>query len=71
MKALQDTTPSGPLKALAAPAKRVRVRLAAADEPVRLASAEERELAEAMEEIRRGNYVDGEVLLSELRSLLA
>lgn len=38
-------------------------------EPIQLSSAEERELWEAMEEIRRGEYVDGEALLSELRSL--
>ncbi len=38
-------------------------------EPVQLSPAEERELWEAMEDIRRGDYVDGETLLSELRSL--
>jgi hypothetical protein len=38
-------------------------------EPVQLSSAEERELLEAMEEIRRGEYMDGEDLLSELRSI--
>ena len=48
-----------------------QVFLVASDsgEPVQLSSAEERELWEAMEEIRRGEYVDGEVFLSELRSL--
>jgi hypothetical protein len=39
------------------------------DEPVELSPAEERELLEAMEEIRRGDYIDGEDLLNELRSL--
>ena len=38
-------------------------------EPIRLSSEEERELWEAMEDIRRGDFVDGEALLSELRSL--
>lgn len=37
--------------------------------PIVLSEAEERELLEAMEEIRRGEYVTGEDLLSELRSL--
>jgi hypothetical protein len=39
-----------------------------ADEPIRLSPSDERELSEAMEEIRRGEYVDGHELLSELRS---
>jgi hypothetical protein len=39
--------------------------------PVQLSAAEERELSEAMEEIRRGEYVDGDALLSEIRSLRA
>jgi hypothetical protein len=38
-------------------------------EPIVLSPAEERELLEAMQDIRRGEYVDGENLLSELRSL--
>ena len=38
-------------------------------EPVRLSQAEERELSEAMEEIRRGEFVDGTELLNELRLL--
>ena len=37
------------------------------DEPVRLSPAEERELVEAMDQIRRGEYVDGQDLLNELR----
>jgi hypothetical protein len=36
---------------------------------VRLSPADERELLEAMEEIRRGEYEDGDDLLNELRSL--
>jgi hypothetical protein len=37
-------------------------------EPVRLSAAEEDELTEAMEQIRRGEYIDAEELLDELRS---
>jgi hypothetical protein len=37
--------------------------------PIQLSPAEERELLEAMEYIRRGDYVDGEDLLNELRAL--
>lgn len=39
--------------------------------PVHLSAAEETELLEAMEQIRRGEYVDGDVLLNELRSGLS
>ena len=39
------------------------------DGAVRLSPAEEQELLDAMEEIRRGEYVDSEDLLNELRSL--
>jgi hypothetical protein len=39
--------------------------------PVRLSEAEEQELLEAMEEIRRGDYVGGDDLLLELRGLPA
>jgi hypothetical protein len=38
------------------------------DEPIRLSPAEEQELLEAMEQIRRGEYMEGQDLLSELRS---
>jgi NTP pyrophosphatase (non-canonical NTP hydrolase) len=38
-------------------------------EPIQLSLEEEKELWEAREDIRRGDYVDGETLLSELRSL--
>lgn len=37
------------------------------NEPVRLSPAEENELLEAMEQIRCGEYMDGEDLLNELR----
>lgn len=40
----------------------------ATGDPVRLSPAEEEELAEAMDQIRRGEYVEGEDLLDELRS---
>jgi hypothetical protein len=39
------------------------------DEPVNLSPADVRELLEAMEEIRRGDWVDGDELLEELRTL--
>jgi len=39
-------------------------------EPVRLTQAEEDELIEAMEQIRRGDSIDGESLLARLRSRL-
>lgn len=48
---------------------RVVVLAPESGEPVRLSSAEERELREAMEDIRRGEYVEGEALLRELRAL--
>ena len=38
------------------------------DEPIKLTSAEERDLLAAVEDIRRGEYVDGLDLLNELRS---
>lgn len=37
------------------------------DEPIRLSPAEESELSEAMEEIRRGEHENGDDLLNELR----
>ena len=37
-------------------------------EPLRLSPSEETELLEAMEQIRRGDYIDGDDLLNELRS---
>lgn len=38
------------------------------DEPIRLTSEEERELLDSMEQIRRGDYIDGQDFLRELRS---
>ncbi len=38
------------------------------NEPIRLTPEEEEELLEAVEQIRQGNYVDGQTLLDELRS---
>ena len=32
------------------------------DEPIRLSAAEEQELAESMEQIRRGEFIDGDEL---------
>jgi hypothetical protein len=39
------------------------------EEPIRLSADQERELSEAMDEIRRGEFVDGHDLLAELRAL--
>lgn len=49
-----------------------RVMIVAADsgELVRLTQAEEQELFESAEQIRRGEYVDGDDLVRELRSRL-
>lgn len=49
-----------------------RVMIVAADpgELVRLTPAEEEELFESAEQIRRGEYVDGDDLVRELRSRL-
>jgi len=38
------------------------------DRPIRLSRAEEEELSAAMEGIRRGDFVDGQDLLAEIRS---
>ena len=43
--------------------------LAAGDMGFRLTAEEEEELVAALEEIRRGEYVDGHELLRELREL--
>lgn len=53
---------------LVAEGTHVMVLAPEADEPVRLSPADERELWEAMEEIQRGDYVDGQDLLAELKS---
>jgi hypothetical protein len=39
-----------------------------ANEPIRLSSSEERELFEAMEQVRRGEFTEGQDLLIQLRS---
>jgi hypothetical protein len=70
MKIITGTVVAGkvelPPEALA-DGERVAVLVPEAGEPVRLSSAEERELTEAMAAIRRGEYVDGSDLLAELR----
>ena len=40
------------------------------DEAIHLTPEEEDELSEAIEQIRQGNYVDGQALLDELRTHL-
>lgn len=41
------------------------------DEPMRLTAEQEEELAQAVEEIRQGKFVDGDELLAELKALNA
>ena len=72
MKAITGTIVDGRVEVpeeFATEGARVVVLAPESDEPIQLSPAEERELLEAMEEIRGGEYVDGEDLLSELRSL--
>jgi hypothetical protein len=72
MKAITGTIVGGRVEVpeeFAAEGVQVVVLAPESGEPIQLSPAEERELLEAMEEIRRGEYVDGEDLLSELRSL--
>ena len=47
---------------------KVMVLVPEPDQPIRLSRAEEEELSAAMEEIRRGDFVDGQDLLAEIRS---
>lgn len=53
---------------LAPEGSQVVVLVPADGEPVRLSPEEEQDLWESMEEIRRGEFVDGRDLLNELRS---
>ncbi len=41
------------------------------DEPIRLTAEQDEELSRAVEEIRRGKFVEGDELLAELRALKA
>lgn len=72
MKLITGTVVGGRIELpeeFAAEGSQVVVLAPESGEPVQLSPEEERELWEAMEDIRRGDYVDGDVLLSELRSL--
>jgi hypothetical protein len=53
---------------IAAEGSQVVVLVPADGEPVRLSPEQEQDLWESMEEIRRGEFVDGRDLLNELRS---
>ena len=48
---------------------RVMILTLEPDEPIHLTPAEEEELLEAAEQIRRGEFTDGPTLLAELRAL--
>jgi len=50
---------------------RVMVLASEDTEPIRLSADQERDLSESMDEIRRGEFVDGHELLAELRALAA
>ncbi len=71
MKVITGTVTSGkvgvPLGALAEGAQ-VAILAPSRSEPVRLTRAEEEELEAAVEELRRGEFVDGADLLRELRA---
>jgi len=73
MKAMTGTVVDGKVELPAefvAEGAHVMVLAPASEEPVHLSPAEERELLEAMDQIRRGEFVDGDDLLNELRSQL-
>jgi hypothetical protein len=72
MRAITGTVTGGRIEVpaeLVAEGTQVVVLAPESGEPIVLSPADQRELLEAMEDIRRGEYVDGEDLLSELRSL--
>jgi hypothetical protein len=71
MKAITGTVIDGRVEIPAesvAEGAHVMVLAPESDEPIRLSSAEEQELLDAMEQIRRGEYTEGHDLLNELRS---
>ena len=73
MKVLSGTVVHGKIEVPAdsfADGARVMILAPEPDEPIRLTPEEEDELSESIEQIRRGNYVDGHALLDELRSHL-
>ncbi len=72
MKAITGTVIGGRIelpKEFATEGAHVVVLTPGSGEPIRLSQADDRELWEAMEDLRRGDFVDGEALLIELRSL--
>jgi hypothetical protein len=73
MRVLSGTVVQGKIEVPAdsfADGAHVMILAAEPDEPIRLTPEEEDELSEAIEQIRQGNYVDGQTLLDELRSHL-
>ena len=72
MKAITGTVVGGRIEVpdeFATEGAQVVVLASESGEPIRLSPAEERELWEAMEDILRGEYVDGDAILAELRAL--
>jgi hypothetical protein len=71
MKIITGTVVAGKVELphhVLAEGERVAVIASEGGEPVSLSPAQEREIAEAMAAIRRGEYLDGTDLLAELRS---
>jgi hypothetical protein len=71
MKAITATIVSGRIDLpaeFAADGSQVVVLAAGSSEPIQLSPTEELELSAAMDQIHRGEFVDGEALLSELRT---
>jgi hypothetical protein len=71
MKVLSGTVLSGKVEIPAgalAEGERVMILAPDTEAPDRLSAEEEEELLLALEEIRRGEFVDGEALVEEIRS---
>jgi hypothetical protein len=69
MKIITGTVVDGKIELPAeslAEGSHVMVLAPGSDQPIRLSAAEEQELLEAMEQIRRGEFMDGQALLAEL-----
>jgi hypothetical protein len=72
MKFMTGTVVQGKVQVPDSVADGVRVMILApeSEEPLRLTPDEENDLFEAMEEIRRGEFIDGQDLVDEIRAQL-